>query len=225
MRLVEGQAPVKEVVEQQDFPWRPVPIRGNRHTIGSAQYYDMIHLWEKVSWAPRSGAYLKSDEYIATDNIALKSVALSCYKELTDGAGGCLFAMVLGVNHWKLFEWLNAATGWQKTPDEYMEIGKRIQTLRQMFTIKQGVDPMSYKMSARMAGEPPLQEGPNKGKTVPIKEMMKLHWKHFGWNEQTGIPTPLTLATLNLETLCRDEIAAITATPLMELDKETIYTE
>ena len=176
-----------------------------RHTIGSAQYYDMLHLWEKVSWAPKAGMYLKSEEYIPSERVALKTVAMSCYKELTDGAGGCLFAMVLGVNHWKLFEWLNAATGWQKTPDEYMEIGKRIQTLRQMFGIKQGVDPMSFKMSPRMAGEPPLKDGPNKGKTVPIKEMMHEHWKAYGWDEQTGIPTPATLAELGLEELTMEK--------------------
>ncbi len=180
------------------FSVDPTP---GRHTIGSAQYYDMIHLWEKVSWAPPSGAYLKADEYMPSDKLAVKSVALSCYKELVDGAGGCLFAMMLGVNHWKLFEWLNAATGWQKTPDEYMEIGKRIQTLRQMFTIKHNVDPMSYKISPRMAGVPPLTAGPNKGKTVPIEAMMKLHWKHFGWEEQTGEPTTATKTQLGLDSL------------------------
>ncbi len=180
------------------FSVDPTP---GRHTIGGGQYYDMMHLWEKVSWAPPSGAYLKADEYIPNDKMALKSVASSCYKELTDGAGGCLFAMMLGVNHWKLFEWLNAATGWQKTPDEYMEIGKRIQTLRQMFTIKHGIDPISYMISPRMAGVPPLTAGPNKGKTVPIEDMMQLHWKHFGWEELTGIPNAATKAQLGLDTL------------------------
>lgn len=182
-----------------------------RHTISSAQYYDMIHLWEKVSWAPKSGVYLKDEEYLPTEKIALKSVAMSCYKALTDGVGGCLFAMSLGVNHWKMFEWLNAATGWEKTPDEYMEIGRRIQTLRQMFTIKHGVDPMSYKMSPRMAGEPPLREGPNKGRTVPIKEMMHLHWKNFGWDEQSGVPTEAILTQLNMNDICQADMVLVQA--------------
>ena len=52
-----------------------------------------------------------------------------------------------------------------------------------------------------MAGEPPLQAGPNKGKTVPIKEMMQLHWKLFGWDEQTGIPTLSTLIELRHGTI------------------------
>ena len=175
-----------------------------RHTIGSGQYYDMLHLWEKVSWAPNPGMYLKADEYTPNEKTALKTVAMSCYKELTDGAGGCLFAMVLGVNHWRLFDWLNAATGWQKSPDEFMIIGKRIQTLRQQFGIKHGVDPMSFKMNSRMAGDPPLKVGPNKGKTVPIKEMMQLHWKSYGWDEQTGIPTQSTLKELGIEEFVRE---------------------
>ena len=109
--------------------------------------------------------------------------------------------MILGVNHWKLFEWLNIANGWNRTPDEYMEIGKRIQTLRQMFNIKHGVDPKSFRISKRMAGEPPLTEGPLKGKTVPIEEMMQFHWKAYGWDEKTGIPTPQTVSALKLDQL------------------------
>jgi aldehyde:ferredoxin oxidoreductase len=75
-----------------------------------------------------------------------------------------------------------------------------------MFNIRQGIDPMSFKISPRMAGAPPLQAGPNKGKTVPIEEMMRLHWKCFGWDEKTGIPTPGTLAQLGLEILCGEKI-------------------
>jgi aldehyde:ferredoxin oxidoreductase len=170
-----------------------------RHTIGSAQYYDIMHLWEKVSWAPVPGSYLKADEYIPSDKVALKTVANSCYKELVDGAGGCLFAMVLGVNHWKLFEWLNAATGWEKTPDDYMEIGKRIQTMRQLFNIKHGLDPRKIKINKRIVGDPPLEAGPNKGKTLAIEKMMQLHWKAYGWDELTGVPSTELIDRLRMD--------------------------
>ena len=56
------------------------------------------------------------------------------------------------------FEWLNAATGWGKTPEEYMVIGKRIQTLKQVFNFKHGIDPKTLKVSERAAGNPPLEE-------------------------------------------------------------------
>jgi len=180
------------------FSADPTP---GRHTIGSGQYYDIMHLWEQVSWAPISGSYVKAEEFIPTEKVALKTVANSCYKEVTDGSGGCLFAMTLGINHWKLFDWLNAATGWNKTGDEYMEIGKRIQTLRQMFAVKHGVDPRSFRMSKRMVGDPPLKEGPLKGNTVRIDEMMQLHWKLYGWDEKTGVPLQETINRLQLDEL------------------------
>jgi aldehyde:ferredoxin oxidoreductase len=185
------------------FSADPTP---GRHTIGSGQYYDTMHLWDKVSWAPNPGAYEKAGEYIPSEKGALKTVANSCYKELVDGAGGCLFGMVTGVEHWKLFEWLNAATGWEKTPDEYMEIGKRIQTLRQYFNIRHGIDPMAFKIAPRMRGEPPLQAGPLKGKQVPIEAMMKLHWKAFGWDENSGVPLPATLRDLGIDRLMAGEV-------------------
>ena len=177
-----------------------------RHTVGTGQYYDLMHLWTKVSWAPNPGVYNKAEEYLATDKLALKTVANSCYKEITDGSGGCLFAMTLGVQHWKLFEWLNAATGWEKTPDEYMLIGKRIQTLRQMFNIKHGIDPWKFKISKRIAGIPTLKQGPLKDKSLPIDDMMRLHWKHFGWDENSGAPLPETLVELELDELMEEEV-------------------
>lgn len=170
-----------------------------RHTIGAAVYYNAMSLWDKVSWAPKVTKYAKDEEYIPTDQEALKSVAGSCYKQLTDGVGGCLFGMILGVHHWKMFEWMNAATGWDKTPDEYMEIGKRMQTLRQSFNIKHGINPMDFKLHNRMAGKPPLKEGPLTGRQIPIEDMMKLHWKNFGWDQETGRPLDNTVEELGLQ--------------------------
>ena len=177
------------------FSADPTP---GRHTIGSSGSYNGMHLWEQVSWAPNPGSYLKDEEYVPNEKTALKAVAASCYKELTDGAGGCQFAMMLGVSHWNLFDMLNAATGWEMAPDEYMEIGRRIQTLRQLFNVRHGIDPISFKMHPRMAGDPPQQAGPNKGKTVPIEAMMRLYWKAYGWDEHTGVPTAETVAALGL---------------------------
>ena len=178
------------------FSADPTP---GRHTIGCGQYYQLLHLWEEVSWAPPIKGHLKIEEYNPSDQEALKAVAGACVKQVVDGAGGCLFAATSGIQHWPLFKWLNAATGWEKSPDQYMEIGKRVQTLRQLFNIRQGVKPASFRMADRLAGIPPLQEGPLKGKTLPIEAMMKLYWKHFGWDEKTGVPLISTLEELLLE--------------------------
>jgi aldehyde:ferredoxin oxidoreductase len=177
------------------FSADPTP---GRHTIGCGTYYNMMHLWEEISWAPVVGRYKKSDEYIASDSEALKAVAGACFKQVVDGAGGCLFAAISGIQHWPIFNWLNAATGWDYNPDQYMEIGKRIQTLRQLFNVREGIDPHSFIIPNRIAGNPPLEEGPLKGKTVPIEAMIKNYWKHFGWDENSGVPLKTTIEQLEL---------------------------
>jgi aldehyde:ferredoxin oxidoreductase len=97
-----------------------------------------------------------------------------------------------------VFDWLNAATGWKKTPDEYMEIGKRVQTLRQMFNVKHGVEPMSYKISGRISGDPPLEQGPLAGITLDIENMIQKYWEVFDWDSRTGVPTAETIDKLGL---------------------------
>ncbi len=177
------------------FSADPTP---GRHTIGCGQYYQMTRLWEEVSWAPPVTGHNKDEEYRSSDREALKGVAGACYKQVVDGSGGCLFAAISGIQHWPLFKWLNAAAGWQKSADQYMEIGKRIQTLRQQFNIREGAEPASFQMPDRLAGMPPLKSGPLKGKSLPIGAMMKLYWKHFGWDENNGRPLAATLEKLGL---------------------------
>ena len=150
------------------------------------------------SVSPAVTRHRKSAEYIPSDREALKAVANACFKQVLDGSGGCLFAATLGLQHWKLFEWLNLATGWNKTADEYMKIGKRIQTLRQMFNVREGVNPADFRLNQRISGHPPLTAGPLKGLTVPVTEMMKLYWKNIGWAEESGIPLDESLAELDL---------------------------
>ncbi len=179
------------------FSADPTP---GRHTVGAGQNYNYMHLWEFVTWAPKvRNKTPKTDDYVASEEVALKSVANSCIKQIVDGAGGCIFATLSGLQYWRLFDYLNAATGWNKTPDEYMLIGKRMQTLRQMFNVRQGIDPITAKMHDRLAGAPPLKTGPNAGKTIPIEAMMRRHWQCFGWDPETGVPLPETIRELGLD--------------------------
>jgi aldehyde:ferredoxin oxidoreductase len=178
------------------FSADPTP---GRHTIGCYQYYNYTRLWEKVSWAPKVTKYLKTEEYKASDEQALKSVAMSAYKQVVDGVGGCIFAMISGIQNWNPLDMLNAATGWEKSADDYMDIGMRVQTLRQLFNIREGIKPQDFIMHERLSGRPPLKGGPLKEKTIPIEEMVRLHWKHFGWNSENGAPTDDTVRRYNLD--------------------------
>lgn len=173
----------------------------SRHTSGGSLYYGCMHLWKKVSWAPAAALFGgKEGEWTPSREEALKVIACACYKRVIDGAGGCYFGMITGVGNYPVFEWLNAATGWGLTPDEYMEIGKRVFALRQMFNIKHGKLPWDNRPHGRMVGDAPFTHkvGKTANKIVPVDTMMMETWDALGYDRETGIPTDETLEALGL---------------------------
>jgi aldehyde:ferredoxin oxidoreductase len=172
-----------------------------RHTTSSGAYYKLSSLWEFVSWAPRQKKELKAAEFVPSEREAMKNRAMTAYKMIVDGAGACYYGMLNGEQHLQLFEYLNKATGWEKTPDEYMEIGVRMQTMRQMFNAKQQVDVTQFRMHERAIGNPPLQSGPLKGVTLRIDEMIPLYYRAWGWDEKNGKPRKDTVENLGLNTI------------------------
>jgi aldehyde:ferredoxin oxidoreductase len=161
-----------------------------RHTIGAQLYYEMYQLWKKVKGLPKPKIlYHKDKKFEADEEKAVIAAACSKYMNIMNGAGLCIFGAFLGATRVPLFDWLNAATGWKKTPEEYMEIGGAIQTLRQAFNIKHGVTPKSFVVPDRVLGREPLAEGANKGRSVDIEPMMRDYWRQFGWDETSGRPT------------------------------------
>ncbi len=180
------------------FVAEPAP---GKHTIGMTMTYGTLALADICSWAPPMTVLKKEDDVVPSKERAMRSVANACYAMLVDGAGGCYYGMMFGVHAWNPCEYLNAASGWEKSGDDYMEIGNRIQTLRQMFNIKQGIDPASWRLPKRRAGEPPLTTGPLKGVTLQNDEMVRLHWEGFGWDRETGVPTKETIDALGIDAL------------------------
>ena len=171
-----------------------------RHTIGSGLYYEMFQLWKKVEGLPKVGPlYFKGSKYVVDEEKAVRGAACSKFMNVLNGAGLCMFGSFLGVKKIPIFDWLTAATGWNKTPEEYMEIGERIQTLRQAFNVKHGIEPKDFKISDRAVGRPPLSGGANKGRTVDIEEMMGNYWGQFGWDTRTGKPGLECMARLDIE--------------------------
>lgn len=170
-----------------------------RHTIGSLQFYELYQLWKMVPDLPRPALfYHKDSKYVADDRKAAIGAACSNYMNVINGSGLCWFGAMMGCTRVPTFDWLNAATGWNKTAREYMEIGARIQTIKQAFNVKHGIEPMSFKIKDRVAGRPPLTHGANKGRTVAVEDLMRAYWRHYGWDGDTGRPTPEGLERLGI---------------------------
>ena len=160
-----------------------------RHTIGCYGSYDIFRLWTRVSWAPEPPlSYPEADRYQASPENGVKMAACGMVKMVLDGAGLCNFGAQMGVDRLAVFELLNAATGWSLSPDEYMEIGRQVESLRQGFNLRQGIEPASVQTNPLVYGEPPAPAGPLEGKRFDLYAMRSEYWKALKWDPQTGHP-------------------------------------
>ncbi|MDD5169475.1 MAG: aldehyde ferredoxin oxidoreductase family protein [Syntrophales bacterium] len=171
-----------------------------RHTIGAHLYYEMFQLWKCLKGLPKPRLlFTRGSRYTVDEEKAETAAACSKFMNLANGSGMCLFGLFLGAKRIPTFDWLNAATGWQKSPEDYMDIGERIQTLKQAFNVKHGIEPRSNFIADRALGKEPQKEGANKGRSVDIEKLAPDYWKKFGWDAETGKPTDETLKKLGIK--------------------------
>lgn len=174
------------------------PMPG-RHTNGSHLYYEMFQLWRKLPQLHRPPAlYRKDRKYRAVEELAREAVACSRFSQILNGAGLCLFGAFMGVHRLPVFEWLNAAAGWSFTPQEYMEIGGRIQTIKQQFNAREGI-PLRHTINPRALGLPPQKRGANRARTIDMDALVHAYWRESGWNPQTGLPGDANAVDLTVD--------------------------
>jgi aldehyde:ferredoxin oxidoreductase len=128
------------------------------------------------------------------------SATASGYLQAGASAGVCLFPMIFFGNY-PLVEFFNAVTGWNLATSDILTAGARIQTLRQCFNIREGIQSADVKLPDRMAGRPPQAEGPVAGVTVDIDSLAREYRQAMGWDPQSGQPQDTTLEKLGLTPL------------------------
>ncbi len=178
------------------YSLEPTP---GRHTLGAHLYYEMFQLWKRVKGLPKpKPLFAKSSKYRIDAEKAAMAAACSRFMSLANGAGMCMFGLFLGAKRTPTFDWLNAATGWTLSPEDYMVVGERIQTLKQAFNVKHGIEPKNNFISARAQGTVPQREGANKGRSVDVEKLACDYWTQFGWDPDTGKPKDETLRKLGI---------------------------
>ena len=185
------------------FAAEPSP---GKHTTGMMLTYGTLELNRICSWAPIASIHTKRADLIPNERIAKMAAANSCYSMLIDAAGGCMYGAMIGSSHWNIVEYLNLASGWNLTGDQYMEIGNRIQTMKQIFNIRQGIKPKEVRLPDRMEGRPPLQSGPLRKVTLQNEKQKQLYWDVFGWDHETGVPLPETISALGIDQLINTDV-------------------
>ena len=127
-----------------------------------------------------------------------KSILVSSYGQIINCSGLCLFHFFI-VPTYPLLDYLRAATGWDLTLKELITTGMRIQTLRHLFNIREGISPQDFLLPERIIGRPPLSDGPLKGVTIDIETLKAEYFREMGWDDKTGIPSVEKLKELSLE--------------------------
>jgi aldehyde:ferredoxin oxidoreductase len=130
------------------------------------------------------------------------SATASGYLQAGASAGVCLFPMIFFGNY-PLVDFFNAVTGWDLATSEILTAGARIQTLRQCFNIREGVQPSDFKLPERMSGRPPQEEGPVAGVTLDVDTLAREYRQAMGWDPQSGQPEDTTLEKLGLTELIK----------------------
>ncbi|MDY0004417.1 MAG: aldehyde ferredoxin oxidoreductase family protein [Polyangia bacterium] len=169
-----------------------------RHTIHSYTYTDLMALHRKTRRMPKQPAMHNLKDRMGVKGKGEAQSIVSNYMELGNGCGMCVFGLSVGGDP-PVAEWINAATGWEKSFEEYLSAGHRIKTLRHAFNLREGIRPPRTTMPARARGVPPLDAGPLGGLTPAFDELRQDFYRAMGWDPVTAIPLVTTLEQLGLQ--------------------------
>jgi aldehyde:ferredoxin oxidoreductase len=110
-----------------------------------------------------------------------------------------------GLEHKTLLGILNAATGWNMTMKEYMQIGERGLDLSRAFNAREGLTRRDDHLPKRMME--PLPDGVFAGKPFTqemLDSMLDNYYEMRGWDKKTGIPTKEKLETIGLHDVAQE---------------------
>jgi aldehyde:ferredoxin oxidoreductase len=132
----------------------------------------------------------------AADTIAY-NVAFKGAAQFEDCLGICRFTARTNLK--LLCEAVNAATGWDFSALEAMDVGKRIVNLLRCFNIRHGHTAAMDAPSPRYGSAP--ADGPSKGISIIPQwdELRSKYYEGMGWDKETGKPLPGTLKRYGLE--------------------------
>ena len=181
------------------YSMEPTP---GRHTNYCYQYLELFALHKIFKSLPKPEMLFTRGGRLSTQDREILLAAASKYMQICNAVGCCLYALQLAAN-FPIINYINAATGWDKKPEEYLVIGERINALRQAFNIKHGKIPgRDFKLAPRAAGEPPLEYGPLKGVRLPMDELNRKFARAMGWDEN-GKPLKDKLIELRLSDVAK----------------------
>ena len=126
------------------------------------------------------------------------------FHHVMNAIGMCMFMYVSLPDVKVVTEFISAVTGWDVTMDELIKTGERISNLRHAFNIREGLNPLEFKVPDRLLGRPSQKEGPLAGVTVDEDTMVKEDLAAMDWDAKTAKPSKKKLQELGLKDVAKD---------------------
>ena len=123
----------------------------------------------------------------------------SNYTHVYNAAGLCMFVVGGYPDASGLLHFLNAITGWNMDMDELQKTGERIANIRKAFNVREGLNPVEYKVPGRISGNPPPEKGPLAGVTVDRETLYREFLTAMDWDLKTAKPSKKKLLELGME--------------------------
>jgi aldehyde:ferredoxin oxidoreductase len=96
----------------------------------------------------------------------------------------------------RLLAALNGVTGWGLEAEDLMTLGKRIVTLKRLLNLRRGLTRADDRLPSLLLK--PLDGGGTEGTIPDLSLLLSGAYAEYGWNPETGKPTPGTLEGLGL---------------------------
>ena len=88
--------------------------------------------------------------------------------------------------------------------DELLKIGERIATLRHVFNLREGINPLGWKVNPRITGKPPQETGPLAGVAADIEAQVYWNLGALDWHRITTKPSKKKLLELGLDDVAQE---------------------
>ncbi len=125
-------------------------------------------------------------------------------RHIINAAGLCMF----GYNSEESFQYISgfmsAVTGWERSLEELLKAGERIATMRHVFNLREGINPLKWKVHPRIAGSPPQKAGPLASVTADFDAQVYWNLGALDWDRVTTKPSKKKLLELGLNDVAQE---------------------
>ncbi len=116
---------------------------------------------------------------------------------VVNASGLCLLGNRSNIENY-FFKILNAVTGYGFSLEEMLMTGERILTMRHLFNLREGINPLQWDVHPRIIGDPPQAEGPLSGIRADIEAQAYWNLGAMDWDRKTTVPSKAKLLKLGM---------------------------